>query len=84
MLSVTALLKAVLDEISVKIINIDSTIFLEKPKLRNHIDSIRASLANLLEIDISLVSVKAKTAEGCLGELGQGDAIAAAVTLLVE
>ena len=78
------LLKAVLNEISVKIINIDSTIYLEKPKLRNHIDSIRASLANLLDIDISLVSVKAKTAEGCLGELGQGDAIAAAVTLLVE
>ena len=36
---------------------------LEKPKLRPHIDAIRANLANALGIDIDRVSVKAKTGE---------------------
>ncbi len=63
--------------------NIDTTIILQEPKLRPHIDSIRYSLADLLEIPIDCVSVKAKTAEGVLGELGNGDAIEAHATVLL-
>ena len=45
---------------------------------------IRKSLASLLDMDVSDISVKAKTAEHILGELGRGEAIAAEVTLLTE
>lgn len=43
--------------------NIDSTVICEKPKLREHIDSIRKNLSDILEINISDISIKAKTNE---------------------
>lgn len=43
--------------------NVDSVINLEKPKLRPHIEKMRENLAHLLEIEISCISVKAKTGE---------------------
>ena len=78
------LLETVLKEYKHRLINIDCTILLERPKLRPHIDAIRASLADLLAMDPADISVKAKTAEGCLAEFGTGDAVAASVTLLAE
>jgi len=80
----TLLLKDALLIANCKIHNVDSTIILERPKLREHIDSIRESLSKLLNLDLSLISVKAKTAEGILGELGTGDAIAAEVVILID
>lgn len=80
----TLLLKDALLIANCKILNVDSTIILERPKLREHIDSIRESLSKLLNLDLSLISVKAKTAEGILGELGTGDAIAAEVVILID
>ena len=44
--------------------NIDTTIHAEAPKLRPHINDIRKSLADILNIDIDKISVKAKTSEG--------------------
>ena len=54
-----------------EIANIDSTIDLEKPKLRPFIDEMRENLANALEIGIEQVSIKAKTGEkvDAVGEL---------------
>lgn len=78
------LLSMVLDECRPVFSNIDCTVFLEKPKLREHIDIIRESLSRLLSLDVDRISVKAKTAEKCFGELGSGDAVVAAVTVLVE
>ncbi len=66
-----------------KIGNIDSTVYLELPKLNPHILSIRECIANILNVDISLISVKATTYEK-LGPIGEGKAIAAeAICLLV-
>lgn len=45
------------------IANIDSTIDLERPRLRPLIDQMRANLAAVLDIDLVQVSVKAKTGE---------------------
>jgi len=45
------------------VVNIDSVIDLEKPKLRPHIDAMRANLAAALDIGIDSVSIKAKTGE---------------------
>ena len=78
------LLKRTLALASFHIINIDCNIILQTPKLSPHIMDIRKSLASLLDMDISDISVKAKTAEHILGELGRGEAIAAEVTLLTE
>jgi 2-C-methyl-D-erythritol 2,4-cyclodiphosphate synthase len=45
------------------VVNVDSVISLEKPKLRPFIDEMRKNLAESLEIEIDCVSVKAKTGE---------------------
>ncbi|MDD7202692.1 MAG: 2-C-methyl-D-erythritol 2,4-cyclodiphosphate synthase [Sphaerochaetaceae bacterium] len=49
-----------------RIVNLDSTVILQSPKLRNHIDSIRASLAQATCLSIGQISVKAKTTEHLL------------------
>ncbi len=45
------------------VVNLDSVINLETPKLRPHVDLMRENLARALEIEIDCVSVKAKTGE---------------------
>jgi 2-C-methyl-D-erythritol 2,4-cyclodiphosphate synthase len=56
---------------------------LEKPKLRPHIDEMRENLARNLEIDITCVSVKAKTSEG-VDAIGKNQAIKAEAVILLE
>jgi 2-C-methyl-D-erythritol 2,4-cyclodiphosphate synthase len=73
--------QATLPRLSIE--NVDVTIFLERPKLGPHKAAIRERLAHLLGIDVSHISVKAKTAEG-LGAIGAGEAVAASVTLLIQ
>jgi 2-C-methyl-D-erythritol 2,4-cyclodiphosphate synthase len=63
--------------------NLDCTVILQRPKLRPYIDSIRASLSAALQTEPGQVSVKAKTAEGLLGEVGTGDAIIAQTVILL-
>ncbi|HTP36239.1 MAG TPA: 2-C-methyl-D-erythritol 2,4-cyclodiphosphate synthase [Candidatus Acidoferrales bacterium] len=53
------------------IVNIDSTVILERPKLKDYRISIRERLAETLELDIDRVSVKFKTAEK-VGPVGEG------------
>jgi 2-C-methyl-D-erythritol 4-phosphate cytidylyltransferase/2-C-methyl-D-erythritol 2,4-cyclodiphosphate synthase len=62
--------------------NVDVTVILEKPKIRDYVDRMRESIATALGIDPSRVSVKGKTNEG-MDAIGRGEAIAAhAVALL--
>jgi len=63
--------------------NVDSTISLEKPKLRPFIDAMRESLAVALEVEVERVSVKAKTGEG-VGEVGTRAAIRAEAVVLLK
>ena len=64
--------------------NIDISITLEKPKLKDYIFSMRENLASLLETSIKNVSIKAGTNEG-LDALGKGEAVKAeAIVLLKE
>ena len=65
-----------------KIGNIDTTIVLEKPKLKSFIPQIIASLSSVLKIENSAVSVKATTTEG-LGFTGRGEGVAAYATVLI-
>lgn len=70
------------DELGFEIVNIDSTITLEIPKLRPHIDDIRRNLAQLLAIELNAVSVKAKTAE-TLDAVGNHLAVKAEACVLI-
>lgn len=64
------------------VINIDSTVVLEKPKLAPHIPKMRSNLAETLGIPTDRVSVKATTSEK-MGFVGSGDGVVAyAVALL--
>jgi len=53
------------------IVNVDSTVILERPKLKDYRQPIRESLSRTLEIEIDRVSVKFKTAER-VGPVGEG------------
>ena len=67
-----------------RINNIDVSITLEKPKLKDYIQTMRVNLSNLLETDINNVSIKAGTNEK-LGPLGRNEAVKAeAIVLLKE
>ena len=54
-----------------KVGNVDVTVVCERPRLREHVDRIRANLAELLKIDIACVSVKGKTNEK-MDDIGAG------------
>ncbi|HTP88364.1 MAG TPA: 2-C-methyl-D-erythritol 2,4-cyclodiphosphate synthase [Bryobacteraceae bacterium] len=54
-----------------EIANIDSTVILERPKLKDFRAAIRERLAGALELDVERVSVKFKTAER-VGPVGEG------------
>ena len=66
-----------------KIINIDSTIIAQNPKLSPYIENMRANLANACNIDLDRISVKATTEEK-LGFTGSGEGISAQAVCLID
>ncbi|MCH5170838.1 MAG: 2-C-methyl-D-erythritol 2,4-cyclodiphosphate synthase [Oscillospiraceae bacterium] len=65
------------------VINIDSTVLAQAPKLAPYILEMRENISKALEIPLDFVSVKATTEEG-LGFTGQKEGIAAHVVALIE
>jgi 2-C-methyl-D-erythritol 2,4-cyclodiphosphate synthase len=65
------------------IVNVDSTVILEKPKLKDFRLAIRESLAKAMELNISQVSVKFKTAEK-VGPVGEGRSAESQAIVLLE
>lgn len=63
--------------------NVDCTVIAQKPKLAPYIEQMRASIAELLEADISQVNVKATTSEH-LGFTGREEGIAALAVILLN
>lgn len=64
------------------VVNLDVTVILERPKIKDHVDMMRAAVAGAVGADITRVSIKGKTNEG-VDAVGRGEAIAAhAVALL--
>jgi 2-C-methyl-D-erythritol 2,4-cyclodiphosphate synthase len=63
--------------------NIDSTILLEEPKLVHFIPEMRKVIANILNITVDQVSVKATTSEG-LGFVGRKEGCAAYSVVLLN
>jgi 2-C-methyl-D-erythritol 2,4-cyclodiphosphate synthase len=80
----TLLLKEILqsDELSDwQLVNLDTTIVAQQPKLAPHVDNMRQNLASLFQSDISQVSVKATTSEK-LGFTGREEGISAQAIVL--
>lgn len=81
--------RELLDRLQTKIVkmgrveHIDTTVVLERPKLGPHIEQMRTTIADVLEVPIDKVSIKAKTAEG-LGPVGAGEAVEAYAVALVD
>jgi len=70
-------------ERGLRVVNVDATIMLERPQLRPYVLSMRENIAEVLGVELSCVSVKAKTAEG-LDAVGHGLAVSAQAVVLLE
>ena len=75
--------RELLDAAGYRIVNIDSTISLERPKLAPFISEMKEKLAEALGIEAQQVSIKAKTGEG-VDAVGKGEAIRADAVVLIE
>lgn len=64
------------------VVNVDATVCLERPKLRPHVDAMRACIAEILDITVDRVGVKATTTER-LGFVGKGEGISAHAAVLL-
>ena len=65
-----------------EVVNVDITVVLERPKIREHVAAMRASIAAAIGIEVDRVSIKGKTNEG-VDAVGRGEAISAyAIALL--
>lgn len=67
----------------VEVINVDSTVVLEEPKIAPYVDTMCRNIAGALDISPACVSVKATTNEG-MGSIGRGEGAAAHAIVLVR
>jgi 2-C-methyl-D-erythritol 2,4-cyclodiphosphate synthase len=80
------LLKAVADRLrrrGVRVVNVDSTVIAERPKIAPHSDAMRRNMARVMGIGVDQVSVKATTAEK-MGALGRAEGVAVMAIATVE
>lgn len=66
-----------------KLVNLDSTVLCEQPKVNPHREDIRKNIAKILQVKEEQISVKATTSEK-LGFTGRGEGIAAQAVVLIE
>ncbi|MEE9304900.1 MAG: 2-C-methyl-D-erythritol 4-phosphate cytidylyltransferase [bacterium] len=64
-------------------LNVDATVVLQEPKLKDFLPAMEANIAETLGIDPTLVNIKATTTEG-LGFVGQGEGVAAYAAATIE
>jgi 2-C-methyl-D-erythritol 2,4-cyclodiphosphate synthase len=65
------------------VVNIDSTVCLEEPKLKQYKDEMRKIIAGITNVSINDVSIKATTTEK-MGFIGKGKGIMAYATVLLK
>lgn len=73
----------IIDEEGYSVVNIDSVIVAEQPRLSPYIGQMRDELSKIVGIKSKKISIKATTSEG-LGPIGKGEAIAAQTVVLVS
>ena len=72
-----------LEQLDFRVLHVDMTVMMERPKLSPYRETIRASLADAIGVDSSHVNVKATTGEG-MGFVGRGEGVAAMAIATVE
>lgn len=82
-LKILSMIRDKIGEKNARIVNIDSTIVAQEPKLSPYIEKMRANISQVLGIKSQQVSVKATTTEG-LGFTGKGEGMAAFSVVLME
>lgn len=65
------------------IVNIDSTVILEEPKISKYIQNMKHNISSTLQCDVNLINIKATTEEG-LGFIGVREGIAAYAVVLIK
>jgi 2-C-methyl-D-erythritol 2,4-cyclodiphosphate synthase len=70
-------------DLGYEIVNVDTTVILERPKLKDHRLSIRESIAGTLGLELDRVSVKFKTAER-VGPVGEGKSAEAQAIAMIS
>ena len=65
-----------------QVVNVDTTVVAQAPKLARHLPLMRETIAGLLGLDPQRVNIKAKTAEQ-LGPVGQGQSVEAQAVVLI-
>ncbi len=78
-----ALVALRLKENQAEILNVDTIVVAEQPKLAPHVSAMKKVLCPILGLGEKDLSIKAKTHEG-MGEVGEGKAIAAWATVLLQ
>lgn len=73
---------AMVKEEGYSISNIDATVIMQRPKLRQYIDEMRANIAKDLKLNIDRVSVKATTTEN-LGFEGREEGVSCIASALL-
>jgi 2-C-methyl-D-erythritol 2,4-cyclodiphosphate synthase len=66
-----------------RVSNVDSTVEIERPRLRPHIDEMRSKISAAIGISVEHVSVKAKTGEG-VDAVGRREAVKATAVVLLS
>ncbi|MBO4285858.1 MAG: 2-C-methyl-D-erythritol 2,4-cyclodiphosphate synthase [Bacilli bacterium] len=72
-----------MDERGYRLNNLDVFISLERPKLKDYIETMRKNIAGLLNADLSAISIKAGTNEK-MGPVGEGKAVEAYAVVTLE
>lgn len=65
------------------VVNIDSTLCLQEPKIKPYVPSMQKTIANILKIEISDISIKATTTEH-MGFVGREEGLMAYATVLLQ
>ena len=66
-----------------KIVNLDSNVICQKPKLLDYIEDMRKNIAKVCDLELNQVSIKAKTNEN-MDSMGHGLSISSNAVVLVE
>ena len=66
-----------------KIVNIDSTVCLQSPKIKNQVPEMQKTIAAILNIQVNDISIKATTTEK-MGFVGREEGLVAYATILIE
>jgi len=70
-------------EAGYKLVNVDSTICLQQPKIKPYVPQMQECIANILQTDLKNVSIKATTTEK-MGFVGREEGVIAYASVLLE